>query len=273
MVADGCREIMRKHMRKPLFIALLVTVIGWSPFAVGQGLPPRVSLEPERVTDDEFRLFVDDETAARIRADVQRLGSPLYQEREDAARELTSIGAPAFATLRRVYARSDELEVRLRIEDIVYEAYLDRHIFDRNGFLGIQQQRVPHTNDDDPRILEGHYGVVIGKIIENTAAQDSDLRKGDVIIALDDEPLKRGDGNPNQSFGESLRTRGPGTLVLLTILRGEAKLEMEIPLGRRPKHLYVRQGVVTEQLMAAERDFGVWWVKFFRNPPEAPSEE
>lgn len=260
-------------MRILLFIALVVVVIGWSPPAVGQGLPPRVSLEPEEVADDDFHLPVDDETAARIKANVQRLGSPLYQEREDAVKQLRSIGAPAFATLRRVYARSDELEVRLRIEDIVYEAYLDRHVFDRNGFLGIQQQRVPRTNDDDPRILEGHFGVAIGKIIKNTAAQDFDLRKGDVIIALDREPLKRGDGNMNQSFGESLRTRGPGTLVVLTILRGESRLEMEIPLGRRPKRLYARQGIVTEQLAAAERDFGAWWIKFFRNPPGAPSEE
>ena len=260
-------------MRILLFIALVVVVIGWLPAAVGQGLPPRVSLEPERVTDDEFHLSVDDETAARIEADVQRLGSPLYQEREDAVKKLRSIGAPAFATLRRVYARSDQLEVRLRIEDIVYEAYLDRHVFDRNGFLGIQQQRVPHTHDDDPRILEGHYGVAIRKIIPNTAAQDFDLRKGDVIIALDREPLKRGDGNLNQSFGESLRTRGPGTLVVLTILRNEEQLEMEIPLGRRPKHLYVRQGIVTEQLAASEREFGIWWVKFFRNPPGPPSEK
>ena len=257
-------------MRSLLFITWVVLLAVEPRTAVGQVLPPQISLEPEEVTDAEFHVSVDDEMAAQIKAHVGRLGSPLYQERETAVRKLISLGAASFATLRHVYSQSDALEVRLRIEDVVHEAYLNRHVFDRNGFLGIQQLRVPHTNDDDERILEGYYGVAIGKIIPDTAAQDFDLRKGDVIIELDGEPLKRGAGNMNQSFGESLRTRGPGTLVVLTILRGEEKFEIEIPLGRRPKHLYQRQAVVSEQLANVERNFGIWWVKFFRNTPKTP---
>lgn len=269
LTTDGFLGNRVMNMRNPFVLAWVVIVIGWSSIAAGQALRSQYTMEIETVNDDEFHIPVDDTTAARIELHIEGLDSPLYRQREESVKQLTAIGAGAFARLRQVYRLTDGLETRLRIEDIVHGAYLDRHVFDRNGFLGIQQQRVPQTNDDDPRILEGHYGVAIGKIIENTAAQDHDVRVGDVIIALDGEPLKLVDGNLNQSFGESLRTRGPGTLVLLTILRGEEQIEMEIPLGRRPIHLYARQGVVTAQLAAVERNFGVWWVRFFRNPPTA----
>lgn len=252
-------------------ISTLVVVMG---LLAGSALPVAGQAQDEdfpwrtlEVSDEEFRTPVADEMVGRIATAIGQLSSPMYKEREDAVKQLLTIGTPAFSQLRQAYARTDDLEVRLRVEDVVHEAYLDHHVFDRNAFLGISQERVPRSHDDDPRILERHYGVAVGKIIPNTAAQDYEMRKGDVIIALDGKPLATGAANLNLTFGESIRLRGPGALVTLSILRGEDQLELKVILGRRPKEYYARQGVVTDMLQTIDQNFGIWWVKHFRQPP------
>ena len=47
---------------------------------------------------------------------IPKLGSPSYQEREEATAGLIEIGAPAFAKLRAAYHATANLEVLLRIE-------------------------------------------------------------------------------------------------------------------------------------------------------------
>ncbi len=260
-------------MRSELF-ACLALAIGMAAVSVSAQVPegtnPRQS---EEVTDDEFRLPVNEETIADIDLFLSQLGSPLYKERDEATKQLMDIGAPAFARLRNTYAKTDDLEVRLRIEEIVHQAYLSFHVFDRNAFLGISQHRVSVTNDDDPRILEGQFGVKVAKIIADTAAQEAGIKKDDVIIALDGERLVLSGGDLIMTFGESIRVRGPGTLIGLTILRGKEQIDMDVVLGKRPREYYVRQGVVTEILRTTDRKFGTWWVKYFRQAPQDRADE
>ena len=247
-------------MRISTSVVVMGLLAGSALPATGQARDESFPWRTQEVSDEEFRTPVPGEMANRIATAIGQLGSPIYKEREDAVEQLLTIGVPAFSQLRQVYSRTGELEVRLRVEDVVHEAYLDHHVFGRNAFLGISQHRVPRSHDDDPRILEGHYGVAIGN--------------ARTPIALDGEPLQSGAANVNMSFGESIRLRGPGALVTLSILRGDDEFELDVILGRRPKEYYARQGIVTEMLQTIDQNFGIWWVKYFREvPPETSPEK
>ena len=193
-------------------------------------------------------------------------------KRENATRRLTEIGVATSATLRSLFRETDELEVRLRIESIVKSAYLDHHIFNTNAFLGIAQASVPVMHSDDERIAVGRVGIKVQRVIEGTAAERVNLKKEDVIIALDGETIKVGGAQVIADFGESIRVRGPGTHMAMTVLRGPEQLELDVILGRRPIEYYNRvQANVHLQLDRARQEFRVWWRTHFQAPTQGQS--
>lgn len=218
------------------------------------------------VSDEEFRLPLAASQAAEVERLIGQLGSPDYPLRERASDRLVEIGAPALDPLRTAYQQTDDLEVRLRIERIVGESYLSYHVFGRNGFLGVSQDRFGVTHEVDGRIAEGHVGIRVRQALPDTGAERAGVRENDVIIALDGQPLQAGPF-PSESFGEELRMKGPGVQVVLTVLRGERQLDIEATLGQRPRMYYSpQQGEAYEMLMAARRNFAVWWARHFRQP-------
>jgi hypothetical protein len=245
-----------------VFVAFLAPLCGGG--ASGQAVVP---------SGEEFSLPVGTELAERIDGMISRLGSPKYKEREDATTGLIEIGAPAFARLRRAYRATDQLEVRLRIERIVYAAYLDYHLFDRNGFLGISQEPVPRLHEDDPRIPEGHFGVQVREVIAGTAADEAGIEAGDIIIALEGRPLAGERVKAAASFGEAIRVLGPGTRVKVTVLRRAAQLEIEAVLDKRPRVYYENQEVVSLLLAEVRDRFASWWTTHFRDQPAGRANE
>ena len=258
------------HKAEPTIIAFLGFLLLPQPAAAG---PPL-----EASDDEEFRLPLDAATTAEIDTLIPQLGSPSYAAREAASVRLIEIGAPALAKLRWGYLATDDLEVRLRIETIVEEAYLSYHVYDRNGFLGIAPGLIV-TPADDPRIAKGFVGVTATTVIVDTAAQRAGLREFDIIVALDDRPIPAGgsDREIQVEFGEAIRRRGPGTPLRLTILRDEAVIHVGTELGRRNKEHYWRFDPITQEpdtptrmLLFARQRFGPWWIKHFRmRPPSA----
>ena len=257
---------------------LIQTIITLSVILAGpvSGQSPDTSpalSETESVLDDEFTIPADGEVAARIDADIGQLASPSYQRREAATERLSAIGPPAFAQLRMAYHDNDELEFRLRVEHVVHTAYLKHHVYDKNGFLGISQGPNPVLHADDQRIPENGFGVEVRQVIENTAAEAAGLKKGDVIAALDGEPLAAEGTRPPVAFGESIRVRGPGATVTLTVLRGRQSFEVAVSLGSRPRRYYgATQGLVHRMLLDARGEFDRWWAERFRRPRTEPSQ-
>jgi C-terminal processing protease CtpA/Prc len=218
------------------------------------------------VSDEEFRLPLAAPQAEEVARLIGQLGSPDYRQREQASQRLVEIGAGAFDHLRTTYHQTDDLEVHLRIEQIVGQSYLSYHVYRRNGFLGVSQDRFGVTHEEDARIADGHVGIRIRQALPDTGAERAGLRENDVIIALDGQPLQAGPF-PSESFGEELRTKGPGVQVVLTVLRGARQLDIEATLGQRPRMYYSpQQGESYEMLMAARRNFAVWWARYFRRP-------
>ena len=254
-----------------------VLLLALSPEAVlGQTAPePKAAPDAELESGEDFQRPDDERLASEIATLISQLGSPHFTERETATSRLIKIGPPAFAQLRTAYHGTEQLEARLRMEKIVYEAYINHRVYDRNGFLGIQQGRIPIVHDDDARILKDHVGIQVGRVIEGTAAERAEIEVKDVIIALDGELISAVDVQVAQAFGELIRVRGPGARVVLTVLRGSDQFDVEVTLGARPKRYYGRgQGLVSEMLERSLRQFRVFWDQRFGSlPAQQPGEE
>ncbi len=234
---------------------------------------PAATPETYTISDEEFKVPISNELAGEVDELIAQLGSPKYGVREAATTRLAEIGLPAFARLREAYRATDELEPRLRIERIVQDAYLTHYVYSRNAFLGIQHQLASVVHSEDPRIPEGHFGIKVVEVLPNTAAEEAGVEKNDVIIALDGEPLSAKTGQATAEFGESIRLRGPGTAVALTILRGPDELEIATVLRPRPKEYYAVPGAnVTQMLGITKQQFEVWWDAHFRASAPAESE-
>jgi C-terminal processing protease CtpA/Prc len=215
------------------------------------------------LNDDEFRLSLEIAEAANVDRLIPLLGSPDYKQREAATTSLIDIGAPAFAKLRTAYEQSDDLEVRLRIEQVVRTAYLNRYVFDRNGFLGVQLGTI------DPRDLKGkrradiETGVKIGQVIANTAAAKAGLRADDIVIAMNGTPLSGTGREANDRFSDSIRQNLPGTKVRLSILRNDNPMTIDAVIGRCPEENVRRVRFAGLYDQVSER-FETWWFKYFR---------
>lgn len=216
------------------------------------------------ISDEEFQLPLDHKAAEEVDELIEQLGSPVYREREAASTRLTEIGASAFAKLRLAYRQTDDIEVRLRIETLVHQAYFDFRVYDRNGFLGVMQRPAPIDRKIDPRIAEGQLGIEITRVLAETAAAKAKIKKGDIIVELNDEPLGVNKQQPVVSFGDRLLELGPGTRIKLRILRGSETKEIYATLGRRTREYYGRASTARDMLIKARGDFESWWVYHFR---------
>jgi membrane-associated protease RseP (regulator of RpoE activity) len=73
-------------------------------------------------------------------------------------------------------------------------------------------------------------GVVVTLVVEGSPADDAGLKEGDMIAAIDGEPL----ANPEQ-LSDAIAERRPGDRVTLSVLRsGDWEREIEVRLGEHP---------------------------------------
>jgi len=69
-------------------------------------------------------------------------------------------------------------------------------------------------------------GAVIGEVIDGQAADQAGLRRGDRVTAIDETPV--------ESFGDIvhvLRSHEPGDVVVVTVVRGDETLELDLEIG------------------------------------------
>ncbi|MEM1026912.1 MAG: trypsin-like peptidase domain-containing protein [Planctomycetota bacterium] len=110
----------------------------------------------------------------------------------------------------------------------------DRLITDgtvRRGFLGVG------ISDLNPELaetfgFEGTDGVLIENIMPNGAAANSDLRAGDIVIAVDREPIAN-----MRELRFMIADLPPGQTVKLTVFRDGETVEVPITLGDRNQTL------------------------------------
>lgn len=81
-----------------------------------------------------------------------------------------------------------------------------------------------------PELPEGVDGaVVISEVIQDTPAAQADLQPGDLILAIDDEPVTK-----VETFTEILQSHKPGEVITLTVLRADGQFEVSVTLSEHP---------------------------------------
>lgn len=226
--------------------------------AWAQGSAPTQSLEASAVEEAATSEYPPSEPTESVNDLVCALGSADFDRREVATRRLVELGSQAYEVLAREYGASDDYEVRLRIQDIVTQAYFRENLFGRNGFLGIGLDVLGHSID--PRVPQGHSGVEVVMLVEGTAADRGGLRIGDLIIAVNGQLLPA-DLN-RDDFSGTIRDAGPGASMQLSVHRGQQIQSLDVVLGARPLEYYSE----VEHLRLLEETshrFNRWWTEQF----------
>jgi S1-C subfamily serine protease len=78
--------------------------------------------------------------------------------------------------------------------------------------------------------LEASRGAVVDSVQEGSGADDAGMRSGDIIVAIDGEPL----ATMSELVAE-VRRRAPGEVLTLTIVREGEELDVDVTLGERPR--------------------------------------
>lgn len=263
------------HAYPRFVLAILPPALASAPFAFAQAPPP--ALQADVVpAGEEFKLSLDEPTAVKVDGWIVRLGSASYEARQGATQGLIQVGAPAMNRLRTAYHRSDDLETRLRIEQIVRTAYMNHHVLDKHGFLGISMRpyepgrpnaRLP--KGFDTKLPEGRVGVLVAGVIDDTGAFHAGVAKDDVIIALNGKPVEGSGRGISNSFSSIIRDLRPGAVVDLTIIRGATELSISATLHRPPENVARANNiiVVSQEYNKFTARFHPWWELHFHNDP------
>ncbi len=221
------------------------------------------------VSDQEFPKEISPRQAELIRERVAQLGSPIFEYRNDATKQLLNVGVAALPTLQRAYRGTDDLETKLRIEGIVREAYIDYHVFDRNGFLGVSLRPYWLAQHGAIDVPEGTVGVVVTNVVEGSGAGRAGLLENDVIVSLDGHPIDGTRGQLVQAFAATVRSHRPGTDLRIGLWRKGRERLIIATVGRAAR-TSVRRGniqVIPRLLREAEARFPTWWTAHFESAP------
>ncbi len=201
---------------------------------------------------------------------VAELGSNNYQTRLEATRTLAGLSPEAVDGLAGVYASSDDLEVQLRLREIVERRFMWDHLLSHHGFLGIRMSPfLPTTGVGVPLAL-GAGAIHVDFVLPGSAAETAGIRAKDLILELNGEPIVF--SLDLQGFGQQVSSAGPGGVIRLGILRNGQQLELDVSLKHRPREHYWSQPYrdrprpYWDRLGAAARGFERYWRTHFLAP-------
>ena len=264
---SGIRQAQRG--RRLLRVALgVVASLFPATVASGQNTPARPQDSDgsiAAVPDIDFDVELDRPTAERVDGLIATLGHADFQTRERAMHRLMEIGVPAFGRMRRVHRQTTDLEIKLRIERIVYTVYLEHYVYARKGFLGVQMRPYGIEGDTTVTLPPGTPAVTLTDVIAGTAAFDAGLAAGDVVTAIDGSRFTGNGLDVQNQFIDTIAAHGPGDHLIFTIRRGDEELDIDVALGRCPPEI-ARQGTVraiNEAIPLAQQQFEQWWQRSF----------
>jgi serine protease Do len=106
------------------------------------------------------------------------------------------------------------------------------------GYLGILPQEIDHDLAEALGV-KPKSGILVGSVVEDSPADDAGMRRRDIILELDGEPVS-GDVD---DFRLSVAEKGTGKEVDVVVLRDGDRKRLRVKLGERP----------TEYAQAGER--------------------
>jgi serine protease Do len=117
----------------------------------------------------------------------------------------------------------------------------------QRGFLGVA------IKDIDSKIAEEKglpkpEGVLVESINDNSAAEDAGIKKGDVILKIDDHAI-----NSVSELQELIGTRRPGDHVKIALLRSGKDKDFDVILKNKDG----KTGIVTSETSTLKKELGV----------------
>lgn len=191
-------------------------------------------------------------STTRVEELIGQLGDRKWDVRNRATAELKTGGPELFDRLAAAYQATKSHEVRLRIKGIAAHIFLTNELKVTGGFLGVRQRLV--TSADDPRIPEGQAGIMIAEVLPGTAAAAAGLTPTDVILGMNGQAY-RPDEKPEE-FGRRISKLPQGTKVVLTVLRGDRRIDVPVILGPRPPEYSDHR---SEEFVRTQQRFGSFW--------------
>jgi Do/DeqQ family serine protease len=98
------------------------------------------------------------------------------------------------------------------------------------GWLGIEAREVPDAVLQTAGLEAG--GVLVAAVLQGSPAALSDIRPGDILTAINGQPL----AGPRHAIGLIARER-PGSRIRITLIRGWEQIEVESVVAQRPSTL------------------------------------
>jgi len=168
-------------------------------------------------------------SAGRVKSLVADLGDRQWATRRDAEAELTALGHGVLAALDPLLASAADPEVLRRLQRIYRrlvpaEEYAGQS--DVSGFLGVEIQHVPP--EDDLRLKGRENGLLIKRIVEDSAAGKAGLQIDDLIVVLDGEKLIGDFGLAH--FRTRVERVGTGGELTVGLYRGDELKELKAVL-------------------------------------------
>ena len=157
---------------------------------------------PAEEVRDRLLTYCPGEREAYRRSHVSRNG-----------RELYAAVYGAGETLDLVTADAEGVETRWQLTTPPQQPPSAPVESEQKAYLGVRMQSV-----------DG--GVRLEHVVPGSAAAAGGLRMDDLVVAVGGEPVVGSD-----AVSAAIDSRRPGDLLPLTVLRGEASLELSIPLG------------------------------------------
>lgn len=241
------------------FLAAGLIGLAWS-VAAAEAPPPKHA--SDTITDEppfikRSRLTVDHL--------IDDLGSPSHEERERATQQLKSNDKSFTEDLKRAYADAPDHEVRLRLREVAEYLFYRDALMGFGGFLGIEMGVAYLPRLPQETTLE-EQGVRLKAVIPNTAAERAGLQSGDIIIGINEEPLRpENHEGIRDTLGRLIRSYDVGDELRLTTIRDQATMVTQVTLGFRPLNIALSPPFVrildTQQralIVTAGREFTQW---------------
>jgi serine protease Do len=111
------------------------------------------------------------------------------------------------------------------------------------GFLGISLQELTPDWAAALDLNKNTKGVLIGKVIQDTAAEKAGLKRYDVIIEFEGQPVEK-----RNEFLNRVAMLNPGTKVEVVVLRDGKRKTFDIKLGKRPPEAELRGNLPAETI-------------------------
>jgi len=167
---------------------------------------------------------------------LKRLAAEDFKERKTGQDTLLAWGRKnpkeGMEWLYRHAATEADPEIRKRCLGVLRELVMDIYRKDGEGYIGIMMQAVAAVVPGD---AGNRFGVRITFVMPGGPAAKAGLPVGDVIVGVGDRIWR--DADAVQDLQKWIRARKPGSKITLKALRGNAVVDVEVTLDRRPQEV------------------------------------